>query len=60
MLTFNIIESTTMDKTIQQCIINYFTCLDRHVILWNEHLDRLKRPLLGLKNQAEQLTHVER
>lgn len=49
-----------MNKNIQQCVINYFICLDNHVIKWKEYVDNLKRPLVGLKNQTEQLQHVEK
>lgn len=49
-----------MDKTTQKHIITYFNTLDAHVKKWDEIINNLKMPLKGLKNQSEQLVHVEK
>lgn len=49
-----------MDKTIQKHIVTYFNTLDVHVKKWNEIIENIQRPLTGLKNQSEQLIHVEK
>lgn len=49
-----------MDEQIKKQVSVYFSCFYKHTQKWKTLIEKSQRPLSALKNQTEQLMHVER
>lgn len=49
-----------MDEQIKKHVASYFSCFYKISTKWKTISDRTERALVGFKNKAEQLGHIER